>query len=326
MWWPALGGLVVGAVGYFAPRTMGVGYENIEQIIQGKMALSAILFLCTLKFVSWSVSLGSGTSGGTLAPLLTIGSGLGAVLGAIMIAVAPSLGIDIRIAALVGMAAMFAGASRALLASIVFAFEITRQPIGLLPLLGGCTSAFLTSCLVMENSIMTEKIARRGVRVLGEYSADFLSQVNVYSAALREVVTLEADTTVGAARAWLRSNAKGTTHQGFPLVDRSGDLVGVLTRRDIVEALDETTVLRQLVKRRPVTIFDDNTLRQAADRMAWERIGRLPVVTRKDPHRVIGIVTRSDLLHAHVRRLEEQRIARGSAPAFRMPSLPRVRS
>ena len=255
--------------------------------------------------------------------MLTLGSGLGAALGALVIAVAPRIGIDIRIAALVGMAAMFAGASRALLASIVFAFEITRQPIGLLPLLGGCTSAFLTSCLVMENSIMTEKIARRGVRVLGEYSADFLSQVNVNSCGLRSVVTLKADESVGAIRAWLRANVHGTSHQGFPLVDVGGRLVGVLTRRDIVEVVDDAVLLHTLVRRPAITIFDDCTLRQAADRMAWERIGRLPVVSRERPEHVIGIVTRSDLLQAHVRRLEEQRIARGSAPWFPLETRPR---
>ena len=132
--------------------------------------------LCVMKFVSWSIALGSGTSGGTLAPLFTIGGGLGALLGvARRVARCRTLGVDPRIAALVGMAAMFAGASRALLASVVFAFETTRQPLGLLPLLGGCTAAYLVSCLLMRNSIMTEKIARRGVRVAGEYAADFLA-------------------------------------------------------------------------------------------------------------------------------------------------------
>jgi chloride channel protein, CIC family len=172
MWWPALGGLVVGVVGFFAPRTMGVGYDNIEQIVAGDLGGRALAVLCGLKLISWSISLGSGTSGGTLAPLFTIGGGLGALLGAGVVALAPALGLDVRIAALVGMAAMFAGASRALLASVVFAFETTRQPIGLLPLLGGCSAAFLISCLLMKNSIMTEKIARRGVQVPSEYSAD----------------------------------------------------------------------------------------------------------------------------------------------------------
>src|SRR4030081_1287844 len=117
----------------------------------------------------------------------------------------PGIGIDIRVAALVGMAAMFAGASRALLASVVFAFETTRQPMGLLPLLGGCTASFLLSCLLMRNTIMTEKMVRRGVRVPGEYTADFLEQVTAGACASKPVVTLDAADLLDTIRAWIAS-------------------------------------------------------------------------------------------------------------------------
>jgi H+/Cl- antiporter ClcA len=161
MWRPAVGGVVVGVVGIVAPRTMGVGYDNIDDLLSGHLAGTALLWLVLMKFVSWSISLGSGTSGGTLAPLFTIGGGLGALLGGLIASLAPSLGVDPRIAGLVGMASMFAGASHATLASVVFAFETTRQPMGLLPLLGGATAAYLASSLMMRTSIMTEKIARK---------------------------------------------------------------------------------------------------------------------------------------------------------------------
>ncbi len=311
MWWPALGAIVVGVVGYFAPRTMGVGYDNIEQIVSGVVVGRTLIILCSLKFVSWVVSLGSGTSGGTLAPLFTVGGGIGSILGALATLLVPSLGVDVRIAALVGMAAMFAGASRALLASVVFAFETTRQPIGLLPLLGGCTSAFLLSCLLMRNSIMTEKIARRGVRVLGEYTVDFLDQIHVRDIALRRVVTVRAEETVGAVLAWIESGVEGTSHQGFPVVDQEGQLVGVLTRRDLFSQAQPESSLRELVTRKTTIIYDDNTLRDAADSMARERIGRLPVVSRAEPRTVIGIVTRSDLVEAHVGRLQDQHLEQG---------------
>ena len=179
MWWPAIGGVAVGLVGYFVPHTMGVGYDNIEHIVAGNMAGTALLVLVIAKFVSWAISLGSGTSGGTLAPLFTIGGGLGSLLGALVIAIAPQLGVDVRVAALVGMAAIFAGASRAMLASVVFAFETTRQPMGLLPLLGGCSAAYLVSLMLMRNTIMTEKLARRGTDVGADYAVDFLSQIPV---------------------------------------------------------------------------------------------------------------------------------------------------
>jgi H+/Cl- antiporter ClcA len=316
MWWPTLGGLCVGLIGYFAPHTLGVGYDNIESIVSGNLALRAVVFLCALKFVSWAIALGSGTSGGTLAPLLTLGSGLGAALGALVVLAAPALGVDVRIAALVGMAAMFAGASRALLTSVVFAFEVTRQPIGLLPLLAGCTSALLTSCLIMEQSIMTEKIVRRGVRVLGEYSADFLDQVSVRVCCTSKVVVKNGRDTVDAMRAWIDSGVPEATHQGFPIIDDDDRLLGVLTRRDLLGAQAGATPLHELVSREAVVIYDDCSLRDAADRMAWERIGRLPVVSRAEPKRVIGIVTRSDLLHAHVQRLQDHRVrTRGGKPS-----------
>lgn len=135
---------------------------------------SALITFCILKFVSWSIALGSGTSGGTLAPIFTIGGGLGATVGSVISYLWPQSQIDVRTAALVGMAATFAGASRALLASLVFAFETTRQPHGLLPLLGGCAMAYLTSALLMRNTIMTEKLVRRGHHVPVEYEGAVL--------------------------------------------------------------------------------------------------------------------------------------------------------
>jgi H+/Cl- antiporter ClcA len=171
MWWPALGAIPVGIIGFWLPRTLGVGYENISDFLCGRMVLKAAILLAFFKFLSWAIALASGTSGGTLAPLFTIGSGLGAVIGGVLAKAMPWCGIDPHIAALVGMAAMFAGASRAMLASVVFAFETTLQPLGLLPLLGGCAAAYLVSSLLMRNTIMTEKLARRGVKVPEDYIA-----------------------------------------------------------------------------------------------------------------------------------------------------------
>jgi CIC family chloride channel protein len=311
MWWPAIGAVAVGVVGYFSPHTMGVGYDNIENIVSGNILGRALIFLFVLKFISWAISLGSGTSGGTLAPLFTIGGGLGSVLGAIAAAMFPGLGIDIRIAALVGMAAMFAGASRALLASVVFAFETTRQPLSLLPLLGGCTAAFLISSLLMRHTIMTEKIARRGARVLTEYSIDYLDQVLVKTSAAREVVALPAEDTLAAVRAWLESHAAGTGHQGFPVLDRDQNLIGVITRRDVFNTTNsETFPLRQIIKRPPAIVFEDNSLREAADHMVRENVGRLAVVTRDNPRKVTGWLTRSDLLTAHRQRINDASLSK----------------
>jgi H+/Cl- antiporter ClcA len=308
MWWPALGGLVVGLVGYFSPHTMGVGYDNIDHILSGTLVGKALFALCVLKFVSWSVSLGSGTSGGTLAPLFTIGGGFGAAIGAVIASVLPSLGVDARIAGLVGMAAIFAGASRALLASIVFAFETTLQPLGLLPLLGGCTAAYLVSCVMMRHTIMTEKIARRGVRVPSEYAADYLDQIWVGTVATKNVTALSAADTVDAVKTWLAESTAETRHHAFPVLGDGGALVGVVTRHEIQRVTNGAdTRVRALVKRPPAVAFEDSSLREAADLMVKEGVGRLPVVTRTDRNTVVGILTRSDLLSAHARRLDENR-------------------
>lgn len=299
MWWPAIGGIAVGVVGYWAPRTLGVGYDNIEDMLSGRLIGTAVVMLCLMKFISWSISLGSGTSGGTLAPLFTIGGGAGIALGQLLARELPSAGIDPRICALVGMAAMFAGASRALLASVVFAFETTLQPLGLLPLLGGCTAGYLVSSLLMRNTIMTEKLARRGVRVPVEYAADFLDRLHVRDASTDDVVSLRADQTLAEVGGIL------VTHQGFPVVDASGNLLGLITRRDFLGKAPETRV-GDLVSRPPAVVFPDSSLREAADHMVRENVGRLAVVARENPRRIIGIITRSDLLSAHGRRLEEE--------------------
>jgi CBS domain-containing protein len=187
--------------------------------------------------------------------------------------------------------------------------------MGLLPLLGGCSAAFLVSSLLMRHSIMTEKLARRGARVLAEYAADHLALLAVRDAASRPAVTLAADDTVAAARAFLLSQAEGSRHQGFPVVDERGELIGVITQRDVLGPQPGELRLRHLVRRPPAVVFEDCSLREAADHMVTEGVGRLPVVSREAPRKVIGMLTRSDLLDAHRSRLDaaqraEQAIAR----------------
>jgi CBS domain-containing protein len=213
------------------------------------------------------------------------------------------------------MAAIFAGASHALLASVVFAFETTRQPLGLLPLLSGCSAAYLVSLLMMRSSIMTEKLARRGARVRTEYAADYLSQVLVRDASSRQVVSLRAGDRLADVRRWLAGGGAGASHQGFPVIDEKGELCGVLTRRDLLDTSHaDTGTIGSLVKRGPVVVFDDNTLREAADHMVRAAVGRLPVVTRDAPRVVVGILSRSDLLSAHEDRLDAAHVTEQSLP------------
>jgi len=308
MWWPAIGGLAVGVIGYFEPHTLGVGYDNISGFLNGAFTLQTLAMLCVFKFLSWSIALGSGTSGGTLAPLFTIGGTLGAILAAGVHYLFPHLGIDARMAALIGMASLFAGASRALLASVVFAFETTLQSSGLLPLLGACSASYLISTLLMKHTIMTEKIARRGLHVPSDYGADHLARTLVRDALSREVTTVNAEQTVEELREWLRAHEEGFSHQGFPVMDSQGELAGVITRKDIFAAESGAQATIASLLHRPLAVaFEDNTLREAADLMVLEKVGRLPIVLREDPLKLVGIITRSDLLHAHESRIEEER-------------------
>ena len=279
---------------------MGVGYDNIDRILQGDLAGQAVIVFCLLKFVSWCLSLGTGTSGGTLAPLFTIGGGLGSALGAAAVWALPSAGVDVRIAALVGMAALFAGASRALLASVVFAFETTRQPMGLLPLLGGCTAAYLVSAMLMRHSIMTEKIARRGARVvtrlrgrLPRSGARFgrrgctgrraCARTTRSSACARGSRPHAEGSATRASRWWTTTIASS---------ESSPDGISL-------DAGVTSGTVRERLQRPAAVVYDDSSLRDAADHMARENVGRLPVVARDEPDRVIGIVTRSDIIAAH---------------------------
>ncbi len=296
MWWPALGGLVVGVVGYWIPQTLGVGYDNIRLELSGTLTEQALVMLCTFKFLSWAVSLSSGTSGGTLAPLFIIGGALGAALGGGVNALFPGAGLDVRIAGLVGMAAMFAGASRALLASIVFAFETTQQPFAMLPLAAGCTAAYLVSSLLMKDTIMTEKIARRGISVPVDYAADFLSQMFVREVASYQVVSLQGDQSLGEVRAWIAEGGPGSAHHGFPVVDSELGLVGLVSRRDLsdVEA-PATKRVRDMIRGPFVVVFEETTLQEASDLMAREGLGRLPVVKHENPRKVVAILSGSDV-------------------------------
>jgi H+/Cl- antiporter ClcA len=297
MWWPAIGAAAVGVIGIWQPRTLGVGYDNIEAALSGSFTTGAIAALCAAKFVSWAIALGSGTSGGTLAPLLTFGAGMGWLLADAVTHFFPHAGIDPRVGALVGMTAMFAGASRALLASITFALESTQEIHAVVPIVAGVSLAYFASCLMMRTTIMTEKLVRRGVRVAAEYEVSPLAHVTVGSLASTSIRSLEADARVGDA---IQSLAR---HQAYPVV-REGRLIGVVTSRELLAA-DPGVEVESLIARPPVTASANEVARVAVERMANEGVGRLVIVDEDDPHRVIGMLTRSDLVTAFARHEAE---------------------
>lgn len=304
MWWPAIGGLAVGVVGYFAPRTLGVGYSNITDILSGTMAMNVVLSLCILKFVSWAIALGSGTSGGTLAPLLTIGAATGTLLGIALTHIFPFAGVSIPMAALIGMSAMFAGASRAVLTSIIFAIETTGQSNALLPLLAACLASYFISYLLMENTIMTEKIARRGVKTPNSYEPDLLDKLIVKQVASENGFIISSDNTIQEVREWLEAE-KELSHNYYVIADTSGNFKGVLSSSNLFSMHhDANKTVETLIKRLPVSVSDNDSLRNAVDKMAKENVDVLPVVST-ETSKLIGILSYKDILSAYRFRFDE---------------------
>lgn len=295
MWWPAIGGLIVGVVGYFSPRTLGVGYENITDLLSGNLTLQVILSLCILKFISWVIALGSGTSGGTLAPLLTIGGATGALLGMATIYLFPSSGMTIPLAALVGMAAMFAGSSRALLTSIVFAIETTLQSNAFLPLLVTCVAAYLVSFLLMKHTIMTEKIARRGVRTPDSFEPDILERITVDQVVNDKGIILGEENSLKEVRDWLKGEPNYNSNY-YIVSNIEGQYKGIISSSSLFsEHHEPDKKIGALIKRNLIYIELTNTLRFAAETMAKENVDVLPVISGEHKN-IVGMVSYLDIL------------------------------
>jgi CIC family chloride channel protein len=301
MWWPAIGGVAVGVVGYFAPRTLGVGYSNITAVLTGTMPLTILVSLSLLKFLSWTISLGSGTSGGTLAPLLTIGGAIGGLLGLVVHTIFPLDPINLSVCALIGMAAMFAGASRALLTSIVFALEATMQPHGLLPLMGACTASYFISFFLMKGSIMTEKIERRGVFTPNSYEPDLLQSLRVQQTYIEELNVLDWKNTIKEAREWIKQAADvERLFTWFAVVDDSGGLVGMVSRKDIFDKLhSDVTPISEWVPKSSPYVYPESRLSLAVALMDKYMMDSLPVVSHDEKKELLGIITHREIFEAY---------------------------
>jgi len=295
MWWPAIGGLAVGVIGYFAPHTLGVGYDNIISVLSGSVAILIILRLFFFKFLSWAIALGSGTSGGTLAPLLTIGGAGGSLIGALIIYIFPNSGINIPMAALIGMSAMFAGASRAYLTSITFALEATGQFHALLPLLGACTASYLVSFFLMENTIMTEKIARRGVSTPDSFEPDVLGKLSVREVVDGDSISLSPELTIREVRELLKTENEQASY--FIIADGQGNYVGTANLADINKHdIDPNSTLESILQTTELSVSVNDNLRKAVELMAVGGVEALPVV---EANKVIGILSYKDIINAY---------------------------
>lgn len=310
MWHPALGGLAVGIIGWIDPRTLGTGYFNLRALLEGDLPLVALATLAGFKFLSWVICLGSGTAGGTLAPVMTIGGAVGALTAHALHAVPGLAGFPVGLGALVGMAAAFSSVSRAMFASVAFAFEATHSTTAFGPLLLGCALAVLVSRLGMKESIMTEGLARKGIRVPQDYEPDPLDGVLVRHVMHRDPLTVPPEMPVtGLAGRMTGDEPLWSQARFWPIVDDQSVLIGVIARADVLAAMRETpslTVIEAGVTA-PVTVHPDDSLAMAADLMVVHGVGRLPVI-EKDSRLLLGWVGRREILLARRDRIEaEQR-------------------
>jgi CIC family chloride channel protein len=304
MWWPIIGGLVIGIGGLIDPRALGVGYNSIHAELLGRLGIGALISLLVVKLVIWSVGLGSGTSGGILAPLLMMGAAIGGLLGHVL------PGAPIGIWALLGMAGELSGVTRSPFTSIVFAFELTHDEGSLLALLVVATVSHLTSVLLLKRSILTEKVARRGFHVMREYQVDPLEATFVRELMERRPLTFAPEQSLSDVYAALPEGSPHRRQRLYPVLGADGRMVGVLPFSHVLRDHDRdgATVADSLIQA-PDTAYPDEILRAVADRMAQQRLGTLPVVDRVDPHRLVGLISEFHLLAARERLLEEERHA-----------------
>jgi H+/Cl- antiporter ClcA/CBS domain-containing protein len=297
MWWPAIGGLAVGIGGYFQPRALGVGYDVIADLLHNHIGASVLAGLLIAKMIMWLIALGSGTSGGVLAPLLMLGAGLGAVM-------APYLpGGEPAVWPLVFMAATLGGMMRAPIMAVVFAFELTQDTNALLPVLAASVVAYGFTVLTMQRSILTEKIARRGYHIYREYGIDPLERHSVAEVMTAEPVCVDAG---AATDAVLDSHfGEGQVHRAFP-VTRDGVLVGMLDRAALASAGSRRKIGELYGVNAPIFALAGETCRTVATRMAVHQVERLPVVDNAQSRKLVGLVSRSDLIKASLTLHEEE--------------------
>lgn len=302
MWWPVLGGLVVGVGGLIEPQALGIGYDNISGMLQGNVLPTAALLLLVVKAIIWSVALGSGTSGGVLAPLLIIGGAMGAALAGFLPTGTP------EVWALVGMAATMGGTMRSPLTATFFAVELTGNTHMLLPLITACGTAHAVTVLFMRRSILTEKVARRGHHLLREYRVDQFALTRVREVMTIAVETLPATMTLRSAAAFLTSPT--TRHPSFPVVDEENRVLGLIDPPAVLRwrraGKSRNATLRELLAGSKFTFaYPDEYLESLAERLSVADVAHLPVVSREDG-KIVGYIGSKDLLRVRERiRTEE---------------------
>jgi CBS domain-containing protein len=310
MWWPAIGGLVIGIGGLIFPQALGVGYDTIGALLQGNVTVQVIVGILIVKSIIWSVSLGSGTSGGVLAPLLMMGGALGGLEALVL----PNEGVGFWV--LISMGATLGGTMRSPFTGVIFALELTHDINALLPLLIAVSIAHGFTVLMMRRSILTEKVSRRGYHLSREYAIDPLEILFVRETMRTNIVALSDKISLKTLAQTLNTSATSTSRvqvqRLYPVLNSDGQMIGVVTRKDLQKLVQQHTTdgnyqLAELVHHNPVVAYPDEPLRVVVYRMAQTGFTRFPVVERDNPQKLVGMISLNDLLKARTRNLEEER-------------------
>lgn len=306
MWWPAIGGLVVGIGGLIYPRALGVGYDVIADLLKGNITLKLVLGVLIVKSIIWAISLGSGTSGGVLAPLLMMGGSLGALLAFIL----PNQGLGFW--PLISMGAILSGALGAPLTGVIFAFELTSDYHSIFPLLIACMTAHAFTALTLPRSILTEKLSRRGHHLTREYVVDPMEVLSVEDVMRTSITAFPAESTLAEMRHTVEHEIR-RGQRVYPVIDQERTVIGVITRGDLmrtVPTIDPANVnhvrLADVVAPDVVVAYPDEPLRFVVNRMAATTLTRFPVVKRGARPELVGMVAIDDLLKARELSLEEE--------------------
>jgi H+/Cl- antiporter ClcA len=314
MWWPAIGALGLGIIGFFVPRVLGVGYDTIGDILNGSLAWKLLLVVMLAKAAALAVSLGSGTSGGLLAPCFMWSAAMGGIFAMVANHFVPGAHLSPAAFALVAMGAVFGAASRATFTFIIFAFEITRDYNSVLPLMLVSVIADGIAMLLMpKSSIMTEKLARRGLHVHQDYEADVLTQTKVADTMDRELPTVSAGTKIGGlAERIARHDPAVARHEALLILDDGGKLSGIITRGDLLRALDSDPLgamdVLEAGTSKLIVTHPDELVSEAAAKMLRYDVGRLPVVDRGDHGKAVGYLSRSGVMAARLRGFNDEHV------------------
>lgn len=302
---PALGGLAVGAIGLFYPRVLGMGYNVIMDALNSNLAFNLLLILLLLKILAFSLTLGSGGSGGVIAPSLFTGAMLGGAFGTAANLLFPGTIAESGAYAMIGMGAVFAGTARAPLTAILILFEMTRDYSLILPLMFSCVLSNVMSNALHSESIFTEGLRRKGFKIRKGREVDIMESMLVKDAMVTHVQTVSEEKNVGTLIALMQASR----HAGFPVLDSKGKLSGIVTLSDLRSKVKYGEVDKKIgnISTRNVEVaYPDETLETILKRLGSKQIGRIPVVDRQDRTKLLGLITRSDVVNSYNKKVIER--------------------